>query len=370
MTYPLSKVEKLTAVDHKYFNLTYFNNVKPTDSTQFVPAQVIQTYDRPIVDIPEDWNLSIARFSISSDYIGRVYQTLGTTAGNTSFFVGLSYSGTFYDEPIVLPTVLSPNGQNIQVAYDVNSFLNIINAGYALAQTSVAGAGGPTGTYGQVLMTYEPQNGLYTLNVPAYYGTGTVGLTAGNGIGVHMSYPLYHLFLSFNTIVNVPLLWNNHDVTFVRYWSGNNLVNIVYPPNNSGTGPSGGYMALAQDAPWASSIMTPTRLIITTTSIPITQEYRAQQLYSSFGGNPGNQALSIITDFFIGEDSSIQNSNESFLYTPNLLRLSSLQGTNPIRQLDLQVYFAIADGTIFPLFLSPGDSIDVKLLFLKKGLTS
>lgn len=354
------ELKDLVKVDHYYFNLTFFNN-----GDQYKIANVVQPFDRTILFEPQKWNMAIARFSISSDYIARAYQPLGTTSVNTKEWVSLSYNGTYYDSPVVLPTVLSPSGVFIQAAYDVNSFLNIVNAAYAASYAAVVAAGGPTGAYGQVLMTYEPQDGLYFLNVPTYFGTGGIGMTAGDGIGVHMSYALYHRFLSFNTFQNVPLLNNNHDVTFVRYLSGNNITTIEYP-----VGVTGKYLALAQDAPWASSIMDVTRLLISTTTIPITPEFRTQQFYMQFDGNPANQSLPIVTDFFIGEDSSIINSAESFLYTPTLLRLTSLQGTNPIRQMDIEVSFATSDGTIYPLWLAPGDNIDIKFLFLKKGLTS
>lgn len=360
----------MNGVDHIYFNLTYFNNSNtiPNSPVQYVPAQIVQNYDRDILSNPSEWNVAIARFAISSNYIGRVYQPIGTTGGNTTFYVGLSYNGVYYDNPIVLPTSTAGDGKPVQTVYSVNDFLDLLNTAYLASQASVTAAGGPTG-YGQVLTIFEPSSGLYELDVPAYYGTGTIG-TTGNGIGVHMSYELYHRFQSFSVTQNIPILYNNHDITFNRVWRGDNETEITYPVGNGGTGPTGVYMQLKQDAPWAASLMDVTRLIITTTTIPIVTEYRAQQLYSSFGGNPGNQTLSILTDFFIGSDTMIVNRAEKWLYVPQFYRISSLRGNTPIRQLDIQIFVSTQDGSIYQLYLGPNDSLDIKLVFMKKGLTA
>jgi len=352
--------------DHIYVNLTYSNNtdIEPNGGTQNILAKFAQQYDRGIISNPQEWNITIARFSISSDTIGRVYQEYPTTTGNTKFYVGLSYNGVYYDEPIVLPTDTLPDGKRIQVVYNINDFLDIINEGYGAAQALVTGAGGPTGP-GQVIMTYEPETKLYTINVPTYYGTGTVG-TTGNGIGVHMSYQLYHRFQSFSTIQNNPILYNGHDITYVRKWRGNNYTELRYPD----AGTTGGYMELKQEDQWASSIMDVTRLIITTTMIPVVQEYRAQQNYLDFGGNSGNKTINTITDFLIGSDTDITNRAEHWNYTPDQYRIASLQGTTEIRQFDVQVYVATSTGEIIPVWLAPQDSMDIKFLFMKKGLTA
>lgn len=362
-----------TDPDHVYFNMTYFNDsfTVPTTNEQYILAKVQQTYDRSYLDCPQDWNVCVARFAISSDYISRVYQTpTGVTAGNTTFYVGLEYNGVYYDSPVVIPPSLTPDGKTLNVANTVYDFLDVINAAFATSTAALVTAGGPTGATGQqVIMEYDPSTGLYQLAVPAFYGTGTNGNT-GNGVAVTMSYALYHRFMGFSIIQNVPLLYNNHDVTFVRAWRGNNLATITYPVNNSGTGSTGNYMILSQDREWASSIMDVTRLLILTNSLPTVVEYRADQLYSQFLGNAGNNVISILTDFLIGADTDLIAKSESFQYSPTLYRLVSLKGTNPLNIIDIQVYVATNDGRIFPLYLSPYDSIDVKIAFIRKGLTS
>lgn len=369
-----------TDPDHSYINLTFYNdsNLISSSTTQFVPAAAQQTFDRSYLEKPDDWNVTIARFAISSNFLSRVYQqTLGNnvmtavTGGNTTFYVGLEYLGVYYDSPIILRPTLLPNGQTLNVADNIFDFIDIINTAWASSSVALTMAGGPTGQTGQqVLMTYDTTTGLYDVNVPAFMGTGTFGQTAGNGVAVTMSYELYHRFLGFSVIENMPIQYNNHDVTFVRQWRGNNLTSITYPVNNSGTGSTGNYMVLRQDREWPSSIMDVTRLLILSNSLPIVNEYRADQLYSSFFGNPANQTISMLTDFLIGEDNDLIGKAEGLLYTPTLYRLVSLKGNQPLKLVDIQVYVATTYGFIFPLFLGPLDSIDIKLAFIRKGLTS
>jgi hypothetical protein len=357
-----------TDIDHYYFNLVYTNN----SLTSYVPAKVIQQYDRTILKEPQNFNASIIRFSISSDSIGLVNQKFPTTSSTTNFFVGLSYNGIFYDTPIVLPVINSLDGStSIQAVYSVNDFLDLINTGYATSIAALPG-GAPLGTTGsQPLMTFDPATGLYTMNIPSTYGVGTVSNNT-TSIGVSMSYALYRRFGSMSTTINNPLLNNNHDVLFTKVWRGDNYTqNIVFPVSSTGTtGTIQPYMQIKQYSPFPSSIEDIDRLIITSVSIPSTTEFRAQQLSSQFGSNNSNQTLNILTDFYTGSDNPIVGNAENLVYQPTLLRLTSLHGNSPMTQLDVQIFTSDVNGNIMPLLLGPLDTIDVKLGFIRKGLTS
>lgn len=364
-----AKVES-TIPDHVYIDGNLYNNsyLSPTGPVQYIPAIISQSRDSPIIFDPSYYNLTIARFSISSDDVPRVHQPLLTAASGptaTTFWVGLSYNNVYYDQPVILPTVTTALQQQAKICYNINAFLDLINTAYGAAQTAAVIGGAPTGV-GQVAMTYNDVTMLYTLNVPTYYGTGTIGVTAGNGIGVHMSFLLYQKFQSYNIIQNSPLLYNNHDVTFVREITGNNLItNLTFNGGVTGT-----YMGLAQEVAWASSIMDAHRLIITTSSLPIYSEYISNINYQQLGGGNGNQTLATVTDFFIGHDAELASRGNKFIYTPALYRLVSLRGSTPLTQWDIRIYIGYTDGRIIPLYIPPGGELSIKLLFLKKGLTN
>jgi len=357
-----SNIYKDIGTDHLYVNLTYVND---NENLSPVPARVSQQFDRSVIQSPQDWNLSIVRFSISSSLAGLVYQPYLTTTANTTFYVGLSYNNVYYDVPIVLPVSTSPDGiTQIQTVYNINTFLDIINTAFATAVTLLPGGNPSTGL--APLITFNAATQLYSMNIPAVYGTGTVSTSTAT-IGVNASYQLYQLFEGWSVTENNPLLNNNHDVSWNRVWRGDNLGTLNYPvppgtPNN--------YMILVQEAPWPSSIELFDRLIITATSIPCVIEYRAEN-FASQTTNSSNQVLNILTDFFVQDDLNLISSGESWIYTPNIYRITSLQGTQPLVQLDINILLSSSTtGQITQLYLAAGKSIDIKLLFLKKGLTS
>src|SRR6185369_337733 len=69
--------------DHVYLDVNLFNNSMngPTGQglDQYIPAEVNLTRDQAIIADPSYYNLTIARFSITSSFVPRVFQPLGTT---------------------------------------------------------------------------------------------------------------------------------------------------------------------------------------------------------------------------------------------------------------------------------------------------
>jgi len=360
------------STDHLYLDVNLYNNsFADTSGTlmQYAPAEITETRCQDILKNPSEWNITIARFAISSAFVPRTFETIGAPQ---PWFVGLSYNGTYYTEQIIIPVVTNPIQIQRSEVYNVQAFLDLINAGFAAAQTAAQSGGSPTGPAGEsVLMTYDNISQFYTLNVPPFYGTGGVGLTAGNGIGVHMSYALYQKFNSFNVIQNSPLLYaagHNSDITFIREWVGNNYVPLLYPNGPTGIGP---YMQLKQDGAWASSIENVNRLQVTVSQIPIVQEYVQTQNYLQGDGALSNQIAPVLTDFLIGFDGEgLRSLAQGYLYTPTLYRITSLQGNNPIRGFTIKIYVTTRTGLRIPLYIPPYGSMDLKLLFLKKSLSN
>lgn len=362
--------------DHTYLDVNLYNNSyqSPTGaSMQYVPAEINQTRSMPYLKSPGDANLTLARFSISSNAVPRIFQPSNTTIATTTFFVGLSYNGIYYTQPILLPPLENYIQMPQRILYNINAFLDLINSGYLAAQTAAIAGGAPapgTGATGaQVIMTFDRVTEFYTVNVPSYFGTGTVGMTAGNGIGVHMSFLLYERFNSFNVIQNSPLLYgngHNSDITFVREWTGNNLTSNIFI---GGTG-SGPYMALEQDAPWGASISNINRLQITVNQIPINQEFVETEFSLQEGGGPNNVVQPILTDFLIGSESELSSLGQNFIYVPDNYRITTLNKSTPLITFTIKCYVVTQEGIRIPLFIPPGGQMSMKLLFLAKGLTA
>ena len=371
---PVTVLQDTTVPDHIYVDGTLYNDTFVTGATgatagpQYVLAQIQQQQTAPIVTDTAQYSLVIARFSIGGSFVARTEQPNATDSTNAQDWVSLSYNGVYYDSPVIIPLTLDPIGQPARLAYTIQAWLDVINAAWAasLANLIAANPGGPTGpTAPGPVITFDPATGLYALNVPTYFGTGATGAT-GDGIGVGMSYQLYRGFQSFNVLQDSPLLYNHHDITFVREFTGANTVTL----NFGATGGTGPYMALQQEAAWGSSIENTSQLLLVSSSLPVYAETIATTNASNPAAGMGNVTLATITDFLIGADSELASQANGYLYVPTLYRIVSMKGTGPLSYWDVQAYIRQTDGTVFPLYLAPGESMSVKLLFLKKGLTA
>lgn len=359
---PIPKVEVHHAdIDHIYLNITLYN-----DSARYIIANFTQTLNQAFLDDSDQFNCSIIRLSIDANTIPRVVQDVSTAPPAEQWWVGVSYLGVYYDTQVILPLVPNFLGVPSRETNNIQAFLDVINAAFLTSQTAAVGAGF-VAPYGQSFISYEPSTGLYQLNVPSYYGTGTVG--AGIFAGVHMSFDLYYKFDGFRVVQEFPLTANNHQITFVREWSGNNALR----PSNFFFGglvpPDGDYMIFKQDVAHASSVESLTRIVITSSKIPAKFEARSVQRQTSNQGGQNNQVLQILTDLYSGNDSEITSKAFGYNYLPYFLRLSSLQNHGEMNSWDIGVFWADLQGRLTQMYVRPGGTFDCKILFLRKGLS-
>lgn len=363
----LESVEKPDA-DHVFINATLFNDSPVISPTQpyYIPASISQTRSSAIVNNPSEWNFTIVRLTVNSSAIPRITESV------SSLVVGYSFNNVFYDAPVTIP--LAPDldtGLPTQSLYDVYSFVNIVNNAFFTAQTAAAG-GGAVFAYGQVFLHFSPETQLFSLYIPSYFGEGTVS-TDMTTIGVHMSFDMSQRIDSFPTIQNVPLQNNGHDVTFVKKFSGLNQVTLPATTTLGPGGPvvmTGNYMLLQQDSAWPSSIENVNRVAVTTGTIPVITEYRTTALFSQNGGGNNQQSAAILTDFIAGINAPLANRSEPFTYIPDPYRLSSMTTNQPLLRYDITVNTVDRFGVLNVLRIPPGGNLDVKLLFLKKGLSN
>lgn len=358
--------------DHIYYNATkYVNTYLNPAIAQYEPATYNKTRTAAYLANPSQYNMTITRLSISGDCIPRVEQPLETTALNTYWWVNVSYNGVYYDQPVLIPVSSYPDGQPGRVIFNIEEFVYLINQAFAAAQAAMISDGGPA-QQGTVFMSFDSTTGLFTLNIPTSYGQGLFALAPADGVGVGMSLGLYGMFGGFDAYVpRGPIItYNNHEVVFRRLYTGTNFYQSEYPTfPPTGLAPGNGYIQSIQESSKPSSVMAAHRLIVTTTQLPVYPEF-VSDITSLNNTQGGNNAISIVTDFFIGHDGVLEHASGTIVYTPSTFRLISMTGSSPIASFDLSFSYQTADGTIRPLYLPPGGELDCKVLFLKKGLTS
>ena len=368
------RVEELDP-DHIYLNATLFNDSPVVNPTRpnYIPAYISQTRSSAILEDPSKWNFSIVRLSVNSSAIPRI------TESGSNLVVGYSFNNVFYDATVTIPLTPNPeDGLPEQSLYDIDSFMNLVNAAFFTAQTAAA-AGGAVFPFGQVFMRYEAESGLFSIYIPEYFGEGQKSVSMAT-IGVHCSFDMRQRINSFPMAQNFPLQNNGHDITFIKKFNGVNRVDgatagIGGNPLYLGPPPApvmfpGNYMLLKQDASWPSSVENVNRVAVTTTTIPVVTEFRTGSLFSqNFGGDP-SQTIPIVTDFFAGVNAPLANLGENFSYVPNFLRIASMTTTTPLLRYDISVSTVDRFGKPRPLTIPPSGLLDVKILFLKKGLTN
>ena len=111
-------------------------------------------------------------------------------------------------------------------------------------------------------------------------------------------------------------------------------------------------------------------IVFTTTSLPIVvNQFSAS---SSIGekppsGSTSNEFAFIITDI----QSNDQGFRPNVLYTPTAeFRRIDLTGNQPIRNIDISIFWRSTTGALIPMVLASGAQESIKLLFEKKDKTN
>jgi hypothetical protein len=108
-------------------------------------------------------------------------------------------------------------------------------------------------------------------------------------------------------------------------------------------------------------------IVFTTTSIPIiVNQFTAS---SSIGSSPPSSSLDNAFAFVITDlQSNQQGYRPNILLTPKIYRMIDLTGNQPLKNIDINVFWRTKTGTLIPFTLASGAMSSIKLLFQKKVL--
>jgi len=108
-------------------------------------------------------------------------------------------------------------------------------------------------------------------------------------------------------------------------------------------------------------------IVFTTSSIPIiVNQFTAS---SSIGSNPPSSSLDNAFDFIITDlQTNQQGYRPNILYVPEIERKIDLTGNQPLKTIDINVFWRTKTGTLVPFTLASGAMSSIKLLFEKKLL--
>mgnify|MGYP003629802536 CR=1 FL=1 len=387
----LNKEKNASNPDQIYFDLQVTN---AQSTTQPPPVfSINETRDTPFILVPEDYYLSIVRFSLQTGTLPLFIPHIQPAQGDrnlTSYSVTMEYENAGAAIPLTtqqtfinwIPQDLQaslpspPSATNNGLQNNQTGYYNCYNYQWFLYQVLQALvtcfatldatlANYLTVTLGAVhpIITWDTTSNTATLFFDAAWTT-----SPNPHIKFYMNAPLYQLFSSFvaeNQGYTGITLGRNQKIIVADFTGANTQV-LPYSPN-----PTLERIALYQEYSTVSSWSAITSLVFVSNTLPINPSQVSSPLIFSNGqlssnGTNNSTTLNVITDL-IGDDLQYK---PYLVYTPNgSNRYISMNGNQPLKNIDISVYYKLKSGELIPYRLGSGATATLKILFARKTNT-
>ncbi len=377
--------------NHIYYNINVFS---PYNGTGSIPASFSETRTESIVDKPEDYQLAVARFSVDTSSIPITYipsaasgytnaWTGVTGSYPTVFGVELSYTGSsfsptafsgavqLYYFPHSAESIITENNQTMLRIDSFENMLSMVNQAYFIAFNNMKSANPNTVGLIPPRIFYDPPTQLFHLNA-GETSDGKTGWYGGPTESAHLNDPrilmsrnLYQFFRGFRDIydnsTNTLAPANNYnDINLWIKDDGNTLTGVSYD--------------IPQEFNSAVEWSTFNNLIFSTNNIPIRSEY-LQTNQNNFGNYSNylpqnglgiNFTKKILTDFQPVIGSLLDNGGVLQYFPQGPYRWIDLISSQPLRTFDVTASWQDSLGNFHPLYLQPGEQMNMKILFRRK----
>lgn len=415
-------------------DIVYYNIVMTGNPNQ-VETQAIfeETRTQPLLNKPDDYYMSIIRFSIDGSFIPLfvcpvIPNPMDPTDVNfTPFLVTLSAGGNNYSQnvryypesnarlpfpPVLVNGMISQDfSSSYYYIYTYTRFITMVNTALQTAFNNLVAANAQFAGTPAPYFIYDDTNKNISLVVPNIVVAGTnvwltpitptpptIGMTSlanepvqpqpANTIYLYMNEQLFSYFDGIETFG----YYNNPNQT-VLYVFRDLKNNYYYPPiNGANTAPpqtetsfsivsgaqtqsytvSPAWFIYTQQYNFLSIWNSLASIVFTTNNIPVQIEYiPSSAIVNSNGAQSGNISFrSILTDF----TPDLMNAGDSrsrFIYNPTgQFRLLDLKSNLPLVKIDLQMWWQDEYNNLYPLFISYNQSNTVKMMFIKKSLAN
>lgn len=344
--------------DNVYLNIS-IPNLSNTNSPY--PPNVVAAYDEvlasPVIDNPNQYYITVIRFSIPIDLIPLFSFPVDISQNNPNqslMVIGIENAALVQFPEFIMytpennivapvPGGVAPFFTSNQVTsdyyfiYSVNNFINMINT--ALAAAVVASGIGVAAPF----YTYDSQTEFISLTVTAAF------LATGARIFAN-SYLKNYLgafdFTTLNYVNTGPYLYYHLlNATTLVYYQNYNSMNL-----------------------WFDS----QKIVIQSNSIPIVAEFSPSfqnpQIFGPNNLNSSSNLQPILTDFALAFN-NISDFSSVVTYIPEpQYRLTNMRSSTPLNRIQLSFSWLSKNGTLYPLYVSPNKTVTLKLGFIKKSL--
>ncbi len=329
----------------QYLDITIRGNENFGDA--LVEASYRENRTQAILAVPNEWRLGVARFSVPSDniplfnfetgaYIVRLYDP---ARPSNDYSVPVAYVNNHNP---------SPYGTSFQPIFNYSEFIQLINT--ALAASYVLLRAGNGAFPGTALNPPQLQFNSSTKIISLY------AEIAGwdNDTTTH---PLAGRVLFNQALVEFFPGLQENNVPAIPGFTNIVVANRV---GNTVTFNTLQYYTMASDFIDVLNWDEISQVIITTTGVPIIPEQKA------VGNNQNAVFQSLLTDFnFAGV--GFREAGRLQFYNQGNIRYYDLISDNPMTQFDLVFQFSDSFGDIYPIYISPRDSANIKMQFIRKN---
>lgn len=368
--------EKLKRVgDNIYYNVSIPHDDSVSIGGSPTPARFHAVRSTPLFyDAPENYTMSIIRFTVPSTFIPiQIFpiQTGQLNINLSTYSVSASYLGVTYQQYLIwtpqssitppTPQPVTRQFQNHNYVYysmwSYNHFCDIINTALKALNLTLLGVGAPVSANNPPFMAYDGITQFFSLYVNINY------LSSGP-ISLFMNASLFSNFdESFNVVFNPFGSPNGADVKFILQ---DLLINQVALPT---VGPTITYYKFTQEFNTIGQMQSFTSLVMTSTSLPIRSEWiTTQSIRGDVSTNDPLQqgSLPIIADFEV--DLTVGNDIRSYIYyvPTSEYRRITMTGKTPISTIDINIFWKDNYDFLYPIMIPAHDIITIKIIFEKK----
>ena len=351
-----TKIPTLNYRQFKYYNMIIDNSIQKIDGdidrkNIMRPAKLNITNSDPILDKPNEYELSVVRFKIPSSIPLFIFDTRDLDPTVFQIQIGYSYfDGLDVDYFYVNKTIEYENfnGENYPYTYGINyiqHFLTIINQAIEDAgddiRDEIEAEGIPVPSFNVPLFKYNTDSDLIVLQIDKDFQQ--------NQLQLRMSKPLHRTFFQtlparINDVINDafrPIL-QFLPVLFIQS-SLEDFIQTEEP-----------FITITSEFPVGALFNQIKEIIFESDTIPVGAEY----IQSS-----NNQQRRIVSDFTPEQDIG---SRQYYTYSPPIYRFYDLLATDPMYNMDIQIFVSYTTGEVFPLYLQAGEVATIKFMFKKK----
>ena len=336
-------VPKPTIMKNEVNNVYYNIRIVKKLQDRFTPAVYSVNRVSPIIDVPNDYELAVVRFSIPASNIpimvwgNSPYDSKTNPSSKVDkLSITLSYDGLDVTE--ILQFIPNTIGNDIygNTIWNYQEFIDIINVALDNAFTTLKTAKPLAPPTEAPYMTFNAQSELCSLYAQQLYDTTTTTIL------IYFNNPLYQFFPSFQAFGLDPSLPKAYQIL------------VKDNKNNTPISPVGYYVML-QEYTTLSLWNDFTTIVFETDTLPVEPEFQPSQ---------NDTTRRIITDF---EPLADINNRQAFQYFGSgWKRYYDLKSAYPLSSVDIKVYWEDRDGKLYPVYLGVDEALTMKILFRRK----